>query len=332
MAASKPVIYIDNDPGIPEVFVITPGLIDALKRKYARVAAAYDIRLGGGPEDLPRNVAEAEVLVGWTFPARKIVGMAPKLRWIQLIGAGLDHLLPLDWLPESIALTTASGAHRPKIDEFMMMALLMVNNRIPEVARNQRNGKFDHLYSTVITGKTVLVIGLGATGSAAAESARKLGLRVIAVRHGGPGRHPHADEVHGPEALPQLLPQADFVVVAVPKTKETLGLLGPAALKAMKPGAGLVSIGRHGIVDEATLMDLLESGHLSGAVYDIEDPHHVPSSPALWSARNLMIMPHSLSNDTGQFIVNAMDVVFENLGRYLAGTPLAHRVDPRKEY
>ena len=123
-------------------------------------------------------------------------------------------------------------------------------------------------------------------------------------------------DTDGIEALPQLLPQADFVVVAVPKTKETLGLLGPAALKAMKPGAGLVSIGRLGIVDEATLMDLLESGHLSGAVYDIEDPHHVPSSPALWSTRNLMIMPHSLSNDTGQFIVNAMDV----LARYIERT------------
>jgi phosphoglycerate dehydrogenase-like enzyme len=324
-------VYIDNASGIPPVFLITQDILDAQLRSRPALRARADIRIGHGAEAFKTAMRDTDVLAGWIFPTIGLRQSAPRLRWIQLIGAGLDHLLPLDWLPDDIVLTRASGAHRPKVDEFMMLSLLMLNNRVPELASNQRKGKFEYVYSTAITGKTALVIGLGATGSAAANSCKKLGLTVLGVRNSGVP-HPEVDELHGPDALPDLLPRADFIIVTVPKTSRTMGLLDRAALRRAKRGAGLINLGRLGVVNEMALMDLLEEGHLSGAVYDLEDPHDVPSPDRLWSTDKILLIPHSLNNDPDRFIANALSIFLDNLERYVAGEALMNRVDPKKEY
>jgi phosphoglycerate dehydrogenase-like enzyme len=328
---AKAKVYVDNSGNLPPVFLMTEPLFQGVLAEHPALAGKLEYAIGRGEEDFARGVRDADVLVGWDFARDGFREKASRLRWIQLIGAGLDHLLPLDWLPPGVTLTRGSGAHRPKADEFMMLSLLMLNNRVPEIVSNQRRGVHQHTYSTVIGGKTALVVGLGATGTAAAQSCRKLGLKVVGIRK-TKASHPDVDELYGPEALPSLLPRADFVIVTVPKNAKTLGLLGRAELQLMKQGAGLVSLARHGIIDEEALADLLGEGRLSGAVYDVDDPRHVPSSPRLWSTENIIIAPHSLTNDPDRFMVNSLSLFFENMDRYLSGRPLLNRVDPEAEY
>ncbi len=324
-------VYLDNSGDVPPVFLITDERLEEFRRKHPVIAARCEFRIGKGPQSFAEAMRDAEVLVGWDFPRAGLRDKAPHLRWVQLIGAGVDHLLPLDWLPSGLTLTRASGAHRPKADEFMMLSLLMLNNRMPEIVSNQHKGQFDYVYSTPITGKTVLLVGLGATGSAAAASARKLGMKVIAVTN-TVAPHPDVDEVHAADSLAALLPRADFVVVTVPKTSKSGGLIGHAELKRMKRGAAIVNLGRLGVIDEAAMIECLEDGHLSGVVYDIQDPREVPSPEKLWTTDNLILIPHSLNNDPERFLPNSLAILFDNIERYLAERPLLNRVDPTKEY
>ena len=324
-------VYVDISEALPPLFLITDALFRDVLSKYPNLEQRFDYQIGKGEDSFLQGVKDADVLVVWDFPTGNLHKNASRLQWIQLIGAGLDHLLPLDWLPSGITLTTGSGSHRPKADEFMMLSLLMLNNRIPEIVDNQQKRVHKVTYSSVITGKTVLLVGLGATGTAAAQSARKLGLKVIGIRH-SKAPHPDVDEVYGPQELRSLLPQADFVIMTVPKTRHTIGLMGRNELQSMKRGAGLINLSRHEIIDEDALADLLTDGHLTGAIYDLEDPEQVPSNPRLWSTDKIIIAPHCLTNDPETFMVNGLSLFFENLERYLSNKPLHNQVNPESQY
>ena len=137
-----------------------------------------------------------------------------------MVSAGVNHLLPLDWLPRGVVLTNSSGVHSELAGQYAAGAVLALNFRVPVHATNQRNGLWDQVFNSPVGGKTVVLIGLGAIGGSAARQLRRLGLRVLGVRRSGRA-HPHAHRVYRPPALPGLLPKADFVVVTAPLTPET---------------------------------------------------------------------------------------------------------------
>ncbi|MBM3531259.1 MAG: hypothetical protein FJX62_24565 [Alphaproteobacteria bacterium] len=137
---------------------------------------------------------------------------------------------------------------------------------------------------------------------------------------------------NGVDELRRVLPQADFVVVAVPLTSRNRNLFGPAEFACFKPGAGLVSIARHDVIDAAAMIDALQSGRLSGAVYDLENPDQVPCDPRMFTTRNLLILPHCLTNDPATFRENVIEVFFRNAAADLTGQALPTQVDPGREY
>jgi phosphoglycerate dehydrogenase-like enzyme len=324
-------VHIENDSAIGPLFTVTPELLAAAEKRHPAVAGRWTATFGEDGEGFTDNIAQADALLAWSFPKETIGTIAPRLSWIQLTGAGVDHLLPLDWLPPTVTLTNARGAHKPKIGEALMMAILMLNNFIPALLTHQRRHEWQQRFSTGIAGKTLLVVGLGEAGVAAAEMARRFGMRVIATAR-RKRAHPAADAVHPPERLKELLPQADIVLVTVPLTSDTHGLIGAHELGLMKRGAGLVNLARHGVVDDAALIAALEREHLSGCVYDLEDPAERPFDSRLWNCRNLVLVPHSLANDRDQFTANVLDIFFRNLAHRLAGRPLDNRVDPALGY
>jgi glyoxylate/hydroxypyruvate reductase len=324
-------VYIENVTNIPEFFVYTPERFESVAKKFPDLRKKIDVRIGYDGKGLEEGMKWADVLIGWQFPTKNFAEMAPNLRWIYIIGAGVDHLLPLDWLPSNVILSNASGAHRPAIDELMMAAVLALNNRFLEMVTQQHKKVFRMAHSTIIKGKTALMIGVGATGGAAAEMFKKLQMKTIGVR---PSRKPHPaiDEMHGTEDLHKLLPRADFVVLTAPKTKANMGLLGRRELELFKKGAYLINLGRLGLVDDNALINLLEKGHIGGVIYDLEDPHDVPFDEGLWTAPNLMIIPHCGSNDPTLYTINSVRIFFENLERYIAGKELENVIDRRMEY
>jgi phosphoglycerate dehydrogenase-like enzyme len=331
MPARRLRIHVENVSTMAPVFQIQPEEWKAATARYPELARRIDATIGWDLEMFDDAMRTADALIGWQFPKEDLARRAPRLRWIHMTGAGIEHLMPLDWLPEGVAVTTNSGVHAPKAGEFAAMAILMVSNHMPALMTAQRAGRWERIFSTPARGKTLLVVGVGAMGGAAAERARQLGLRVLGVRRSRRA-HRHVDEMYGPEELDRVLPRADIVLVAVPLTDETRELIGKRELDLMKRGAGLINMARARVVDYRALCEKLVRGEISGAVLDVFDPEPLPADSPLWTTPNLVITPHVSSDDAGSYVRRTLDLVFSNAGRYLAGRPLRNRVRPERQY
>lgn len=314
----------------PPVFRMTEPLIAAAKARSGladvRVSLGQDLRELGWLDDADGLVTSNDIIRDPGFPIAELAMAAPRLRWIHIIGAGIEPLLPLDWLPNDVVLTNNSGVHAAKTRESATMALLMLNARLPAIVTNQREARWEQLFTARIAGKTVLIIGVGDMGAAVAGAAKALGLRVIGVRRSA-AVHPDVDRMVPLGALDSVLPEADFVVLALPLTQETHNLLDRRRIGLMKPGAGLFNIGRAGSVDHEALVEALRAGALSGAILDVYDPEPLPESSPLWRSDNVVLTPHVTSDDLDEYLPKTFDLVFANAARLLRGEPLANAVD-----
>jgi phosphoglycerate dehydrogenase-like enzyme len=295
------------------------------------VARRVDTVIDFDLDRFEESMATAHALVTWDLPTADLARRAPKLRWIHIIGAGVEHLRPMDWLPPGVVLTNNSGVHAEKTAESALMAVLMLNNRIPAYVTDQRHRRWAPAFATPVAGKTVVVVGVGAMGHAAAGAFKRAGLRVLGVRRGGRPRR-HVERMVAPDRLHEVLAEADFVHVAAPLTEETRHLIDAAAMDAMKPSAGLVNFGRGPVVDVAALAERLRDGRLGGAVLDVHDPEPLPADSPLWDVPNLILTPHVSSDDDVAYVPKTLDLVFDNLGRLLDGRPLRNRVRPKLGY
>lgn len=301
----------------------------ARAEKTLKGRAEVRVTVSDDPDDVPPSMRGANILVGFKLPSERI-GELRDLCWIHLVSAGVDHLLPLSWLPPHVALTNSSGVHSELAGQYAAGALLMLNFRIPVHASNQRRAHWDQVFNEPIGGKTVVLIGLGAIGGEVARQAKRLGLRVLGVRR---SRRPHAraDQVFGPEDLPDILPKADFVIVTAPLTPATRHLLGAKELDLLTPRAGLVNMSRAGLVDYDALARKLEAEELGGAIVDVCDPEPPPPDSALWHTPNLLITPH-ISSDPVDYVERMTRIFLENLTRLVCGRPLRNRVVPARGY
>lgn len=324
-------VHIKNNRAGQDIFRITEERFEAARARHPETAARIEATIDWDLDRFDDSMATADVLVTWDLPTETLAERAPNLKFIHIIGAGVEHLQPLDWLPPGVSLINNKGVHAEKAGEFGLMALLMLNNAMPAILTNQRNASYEEIFSTAISGKTLLVVGLGHMGKAVARQAGKIGLRVIGIsRSGAPADE--AAAVHGPEALDRLLPEADFVLVTAPHTPETRGLFDRRRLGLMKPGAGLINMGRAQVIDYEALAACLSTGALSGAVLDVFDPEPLPASSPLWTTPNLVMTPHVSSDDRDAYVPLTLDLVFDNIGRLLRGEPLANVVRPELGY
>jgi phosphoglycerate dehydrogenase-like enzyme len=317
------------------VFRMTEPPILAARTRNA--AASVSISLGEDPHDrswLPHAtglVTSNDILLEPGFPRADLANHAPRLRWLHIIGAGIEPLLPLDWLPVGVVLTNNSGVHVEKARESATMALLMLHGGLPALMTQQRR----HLWRPIMTprhaGRRQLVVGVGDMGGAVAAAGGTLGLRVTGVRRGG-APHPEVEHMATPDALDALLPQADLVALAVPLTPGTRNLLDRRRLGLMKPGAGLYNVGRAGLIDHVTLAECLASGAIGGAILDVFDPEPLPADSPLWDVDNLVVMPHVTSDDLDAYLPATYDLVFANALRLAEGETLLNCIEPERGY
>ena len=212
-----------------------------------------------------------------------------------------------------------------------LMAILMINSRIPALVTGQRRHEWNRIFTTTVEGKTLAVIGVGHIGGGAAEQAKQLGMRVIGIRR-TPRPHPAVDEMFGPRALHKVLARADIVLLNTALTSHTRFLMGRREFALMKAGSGFINMSRGGLVDPQALEETLRSGHLGGAMIDVSYPEPLPADATLWDAPNLIITPHVLSDDIEHYIPRTLDIFFDNIRRYIAGKPLNNVVDLAREY
>lgn len=331
MTAERVHLHIENSRHKPSIFHITPERWEAACSRHRALAAHLRVSTGWDGDVLDEALKSAEILIGVPARRERLRERAPRLRWIHSTSAGIDSLLPLDWLPRGVVFTNNRGAHGVKAQEFMRMAFTLLHTRMPEIIANQHQRRWVQIFSPSLAGRTALIIGLGDLGQGAARAARQLRLKVIGVRRSSK-KCRFADEVHPFTALDSLLPRADFVVLALPLTPETRNLLSGERLARLKPGAGVINIARAPVADYEALAARLREGKLAGAVLDVTDPEPLPPDSYLWTTPNLLITPHISCDDGEHYIDTSLDLWFENLARFLEGKRLLRRVDPRRGY
>jgi phosphoglycerate dehydrogenase-like enzyme len=323
-------LHLESFRKRPALFHLTEERWRAAAKRHAAAAKRLHVTIGWDGDIIGEALKTADVMIDNSPPRDDLRSRAPRLKWIQTTGAGVDGLLPLDWLPSDIALTNNRGAHGPKAEESCAMAISLLNARLPQMIAAQRNHVWQPVYTTPVAGKTVVVIGFGDLGQGAGRAAKKLGARVIAVTRSGKAGRP-ADEAHPVGRIDRVLPKADFVIVTTPLTPETRNLLDRRRLDLLKPEACLVNIGRSPVVDYEALREKLARGTLAGAVLDVFQPEPLPPDSPFWDTPNLIALPH-VSCDDPRYVDRLLDFWFENLVRFRAGRRLKNLIDRRLGY
>lgn len=279
--------------------------------------------------ELEARIGEADALVVSGLWNNELLPKAPRLRFIQSASAGVDQYSRPALEAAGVRLASAQGVNARAVAEHAMALILALMRRLPEARDNQVRQVWRGMIGDFASredelgGKTLLIVGLGRIGGRLAQLAKAFDLRVIGLRRqsppGGPGSADRgADEVHGLDRLPELLPRADFVALTCPLTPETQGLIGPAALAAMKRSAFLVNVARGRCVDEAALVEALASGSIAGAGLDVAVEEPLPPGSALWSLPNVLLTPHT-AGETCRYEDNVLDLLEANLDRLWRG-------------
>ncbi len=269
------------------------------------------------PDALPASREEVEVYV---LPYRfrpsdgEVLAQLPRLRVVQTMSAGVEHIR--GYVPEGVQLCNGRGIHDTSTAELTLALVLASLRGIPEFVRAQERAEWAPERRESLADKQVLIVGAGQIG--AAIEARVVPFEAEVVRVARTAR----EGVHAIEELPDLLPQADVVVLIVPGTEETKGLFDAAMLGRLKDGALLVNMARGAVVDTDALVAELESGRIRAAL-DVVDPEPLPADHPLWRAPHLLLAPHVGGNSSAMH-PRAMKLVREQLHRLAAGEPLAN--------
>jgi phosphoglycerate dehydrogenase-like enzyme len=277
---------------------------------------------------------EVEIAAGG-FP-HDLLPRAHSLRWLQQWGAGADWLLRH---PEAVGLdfvlTNASGVHAVPVSEHILAFLFALARGLHRawraqahrewVSQDQQEGLFE------LADKTMVLVGVGAIGVRTAQMAAALGVRVLGVRRDPMAGAPGVEAMFSPDQLTGLLPDADFLVLVVPLTHETQGMIGERELRAMKPTAYLVNVGRGGVVRESALIRALREGWIAGAGLDVFETEPLPDGSPLWEMDNVIVTSH-YAGLTPRYHERAMAIFLDNLRRYRAGEPLLNVVDKEIGY
>ena len=278
-------------------------------------------------EERKASLARAEVLILLHVP-KGLMALAPNLRWLQGIGAGVEQFAAAGVTRDRVIVTNASGVGARSMAEFVIGRLLQIWKRFPEAEAFQRRHEYVRTYGRTFAGSVVGIVGLGSIGSAVAERASALGLHVLGLKRStAPGASPSpAHELFGPEGLHEMLGRCDAVVVTAPASPETHHLIDRAAFAAMKPGAVLVNVARGSLVEEAAVPEALASGQLSAAALDVFEEEPLSADSPLWDAPNVLVSAHS-SVSVDRYMDDVFDLFEDNVRRYAAGETLRNLVD-----
>jgi phosphoglycerate dehydrogenase-like enzyme len=338
--------------GAPAAIALTPILsaryrtrdVDAI-RAAAPGARLVTVSFDGHPDG---PLDDVEVMLRGRLPAAvfdRILARAPSLRWVHSATAGVERALTPASRDRGIVITNARGVFSRPIAEYVMLMILAVSRRLPELLELQKERTWQPLEARELRDVTVGIVGLGSIGRAVGALATAFGCRVIATRRraeagsaalDGAGDEPFLgsmmlDRVLSPSQLPELLAESDFVVLAAPLTEDTHGLVGEAAISAMRPGAWVINVSRGELIDERALVRGLRDGRLGGAVLDTFREEPLPASSPLYGLENVIITPHT-SWSSARVLERSVGLFCENLRRYTAGQPLLNVVDPEAGY
>jgi phosphoglycerate dehydrogenase-like enzyme len=284
------------------------------------------------PDELARRLPEADVLVVSGLWRNELAGIATQLKFIQSISAGTDQYDKAVLRERGIRLASAAGVNAEAVAEHAMALMLALVRRLPEARDNQHAKRWRGMVGEIaaredqLTGKTLVIVGMGRIGGRLARLAKAFEMRVIGVKRDPSVGSGAADAVHGHDRLPELLGQADVVALTCPLTPETEHLIDAAALAAMRPTAHLVNVARGRVVHEAALIEALQRRRIAGAGLDVTAEEPLPATSPLWTMPQVLITPHS-AGETQRYEDAVIDILLDNLQRLWRGeTALSNQV------
>ncbi|MBI3978525.1 MAG: D-2-hydroxyacid dehydrogenase [Chloroflexi bacterium] len=316
--------------------LVTRTLTEEQLGKLHIVAPDWEIVATADPEEMRAVAGRAEVvyyIVNSVVPPRPLLEGTPDLRWVHTSSQGVDYYLFPRIMETDVILSRSAGVQCEAIGEHTMGLVLALAKNFPRYFRDQLARRWQRIPAEMIAGKALVLVGLGGLGSEIALRARALGMRVVAVDIRPPAelRPELADLLLPGEELHRALGMADYLVMAVPLTSRTRGMIGERELRLMKPTARVISVCRGPVVQEAALVAALREGRLAGAGLDVTEVEPLPAESPLWEMENVIITPHCSGQIPG--IIDKGTAIFtENLRRYVDGEPLLHVVDKAREF
>jgi phosphoglycerate dehydrogenase-like enzyme len=338
--------------GVPAAVAVSPILsarirAGDLERIRAAAPGARIVNLSvEGLADGPVEDVEV-VLRGWLSSEAfdRLVARAPRLTWVHSATSGVERALTPAARERGIVVTNARGVFTRPIAEHVLMLILAISRRLPQLLELQRERTWQPLEGVELRELTVGIVGYGSIGRAVASLAGAFGARVIALRRNADGPPPPPGEgsddafpfepapvrIVGPDGLHELLGASDIVVLAAPLTPETEDMIDDAALAAMRPDAWLINIARGRLVDDRALLRALDEGRIGGAALDTFREEPLPSSSPFYDLSNVIVTPHT-SWSSARVLDRSIELFCDNLRRYAAGQPLRNVVDPGAGY
>jgi phosphoglycerate dehydrogenase-like enzyme len=323
--------------------VLVPGHVkQTVAAALQEIEASVEVLELDAREPPPRN--EARILLrffpnshypGQVFDAetlRRVVAVTPALEWIHNGMTGMDNVLYPELIQSDVVVTNGSGAHAEALAETALGMMLAWAKQFRGHFLYQQQRQWRHLPHTSLQGKTALILGLGNVGRAIAKRCHCFDMRVLGIKRRPSGPlPPGVDMVEGPAALHDLLPEADYLVIAAVLTDETRGMIGQAELRRLPPTAILINVARGAIVDHEALLQALQEKWIAGTSLDVFEEEPLPESSRLWSLPNVLITPHNAAWSSS-VQEEALEIFYENFRRYVNDEPLVNVVDKEAGY
>jgi D-2-hydroxyacid dehydrogenase (NADP+) len=317
---------------MPSFGPLDPQLIDMVQsvdsgikvRDIAELVFAENKGDASSSRKLDDILAETEVIYGFPAPVH-LLSRAPKLKWIQCPLAGVDMFLTPEFISSPVILTNGRGVGI-RVAETALMFTLMLAKMIPEFDRYRKEKRWKKEIPDLLEAQTMGIMGLGMIGSEIAHLAKAFHMKVIATEIRRQKLSDTVDKFLPASQLPELLAKSDFVVSALPLTRETVHIIGEAQLKMMKPTAYLINISRGAIIDEAALIRALKNNWIAGAGLDVFETEPLPSSSPLWDLPNVVMTPH-IAGQRKDYDLQITRLFCKNLRRYLSGQKLINLID-----
>ncbi len=282
--------------------------------------------------ELDDLLAETDVLFGF-IPPQNITARAPKLKWFQATSAGVDRHRDTEIWKSKVIITGVSGIHATPIGEFVMGLMLMFVKQTPLSFKMMQTHRWERYAPGTLRGKTGGIVGVGHIGREVARLSKAFGMRVIATRRSTrkEGKARYVDLLLPTSRMKEMLKASDYVVLCCPLTPETRHIIGEAELKAMKPTAYIINIGRGDLIAEEALIRALDEKRIAGAGLDVTAIEPLPPESWLWGRENVVLSPH-VSGGMEDYMVRAADLFADNLRRYLAGKKLRNIINRKRGY
>jgi phosphoglycerate dehydrogenase-like enzyme len=286
--------------------------------------------------DVAAKAPDAHVILNGKLEPRLLgtaVPLAKNLKWIHSLWTGVENSISPEVVASPVPLTNGRGVFCVPLAEWAIGAMLHFSYQMRRMIRQQEAGVWATFTTEELQGRTLGLIGYGSIGRAAAERARAFGMTVLALRRRMELFHddPLVNRAFEPARINDLIAASDHVMVAVPLTPETRGMVGAAQIAAMKPNAVLINVGRGAIVDEAALLDALENNRIRGAALDVFTVEPLPESHAFYRLKNVLLSPHT-ADHVQDFANLAVECFLENMKLFRAGQPFQSVVDKRAGY